>query len=80
MTFRERKLFSKHPSYVHRVAFLESLGNYRARKSCFCLVQDIGFKSFENFKIKLLAEEMEWTGQWVRNRSTFPYILILKYR
>lgn len=40
----------------------------------------MGFKSFENFKVKLSAEEMEWTGQWVRNRSTLPYILMLKYR
>ena len=23
---------------------------------------------------------MECTGEWVRNRATFPYILILEYR
>ena len=51
--------------------FLEAPGNSRARKAVLFSIPDGSFKTFENYKVKVSAEETKWTLLEVRDHSTF---------
>ena len=59
--------------------FLKAPRNYHARKGVLFSIPDGSFKSFENYTVKLSAEETKWTSLEVRTHTYAECLLSKRY-